>query len=493
VAPGPASKPAAAPASTAPPSSGTAAGRARVGKAPAAPLSLDLEGDLLDSPPPPTVRPPEPARPHATPIVTRPSRPQMAAVQVPVAPAAALPSDDDWDMPSPPTRKMQVPDALLKASTPPPAKALAEMPEFADLSEAARTEFFEGAKRRTLSAGDFARGFALVAVLRGEAELVGASSDRPVARLQAGAVLRARGTVGKSIPVRLIAHAEGCDVATWGESPVLSTFQTCPWVDTALRTSANRLLSLVGASSGPLGRLENSVIGELAAWWTPRVLTAGEVLTHEGETAPALVVVGLGIIEPVVEGKAGKPLSVGDIVDPAGSLKGGRSTTQFRAGPEGALALVVDKTRRQQLHEALPSLLALLQTLLSRRDTRDVRTQEALRSRRAPRRRARGGPARPPARAAGGPRGRGQRRAPDRGRERVAGRAAGHLAALPAVRGDSPGRRARRPGGRRAAAAAHPPALPALRRPPRGLFPHRDASAQLSSPGWTLYHPVASC
>ena len=293
--------------------------------------------------------PPAPP-PGLSPVVT----------EAPVEPSLRSVVQPDSIGAPPPTQKISIPPELLEASLP-QSLGLDDLPLFGDIPVEHRAAFFAAAKRKTLGERDFVRGFALGVVLRGEAQVTGFNSEVVVARLRAGSVLRARGTAGKALAMRLSARGGGCDVVTWSEAPLNATFQSCPWVDGELRAASNQTLGLVGAASGVLGSLEVRTLEKLTEWLQPRVLGPGEVALHEGEPTPPLLVVGTGTVEIVRGGGAPeRTLGPGELVTPADCARGARAAVTARAGADGAVVMVVDKARRQAMEAALPAVIALL-------------------------------------------------------------------------------------------------------------------------------------
>lgn len=353
------------------PSAAESSSKLRVKPHPA-PAPLDLDDDWMDAGPPATFRPPEPSPqgPTLTTLLQRKSgslAPPPRDLKEPPPPARISPNLPPPQNPAdtlspPPTQKVSVPSALIEASVP-KQTLLDELPAFSDIPPTQRRTFLENAKHKTLQPRDFVRGFALGVVLKGEALVTGFHSDIVVARLPTGSTLRARGTAGKTLPLRMVAGPEGCEVATWSEAPLSATFQGCPWVDLQLRAQANPVLGLVGVSSGLLGSLEPHTFEQLCAWLQPRLLTPGEIAIHDGETPPPLVVVGTGSIEIVRQGVVEKTLQAGDPVLPPECAQGIRATVQARAGVDGAVLMQVDKARRQAMQSSLPTVIALLMGL----------------------------------------------------------------------------------------------------------------------------------
>jgi hypothetical protein len=375
-----------APSSDAGPSEKETPGSKPRSKPQSAPAPLDLDDDWFDASGPPTFRPAAPAHSN-TPslsallqrkptgslvpppeVLIRDSSPELAAARG-APPAKPSPEPDPAPSPepelpgAPPTQKTKVPSELVEASVP-PSTVLDELPAFVDIPAEQRHAFLQEAKRKTLGPKESVRGFALGVVLRGEALVTGFSSETSVARLRTGMSLRARGTVGKTLPLRLMAGPSGCEVATWSEAPLNATLHACPWVDNELRAAANPILAKVGVASGLLGSLEPHIFEKLCAWLQPKVLAAGDVALHDGETTPPLVVVGTGSVEVVRAGAVERTLQAGEIILPRECAQGARATVQVRAGADGAVLLQIDKARRQALESSLPAVVALLSGLL---------------------------------------------------------------------------------------------------------------------------------
>jgi hypothetical protein len=253
-----------------------------------------------------------------------------------------------------------------RAAPPPlPGQAgldLSSIEALADLPEDARAAFARAAALKTLARDDEVSGFALALVLEGGVDLAATIVDAPAVRLEAGQVLRSRGTIEHVVPVRLVGATDRARVATWDEKAVESAFGTCPWVEDDLRAAADRPQALAGITMGPLGeRLDPAMRSDVTAKLRLRTLATHESVVRRGQPVPGLLAVGAGELEIVGEDGAstGRVLRPGDFVFPAEVLSAAPAPHAVRAGQGGALLLVADRAAAQELLMACPPLLEL--------------------------------------------------------------------------------------------------------------------------------------
>jgi hypothetical protein len=329
----------------------------RPGKAPsstgmraAKPIALDIDGDdLLGTPEPPKPRPAAPprpappARPKAASIAGAPPRPAPAAAAAPAPAPAPEP---------PPAPAAAVPDGPLD---------LSETEAFADLPDDVRDAFAAAARLATLDVEEEEAGFALAYVVHGEVDVLAAVVDTPAARLKAGAVLRARGTVDSSIALRVVGTAGKARVAVWDDEAVATALGACPWVEDDLRAASDRFQALAGATMGQLAdKLDVSLRDALLGSLETRVLAEGEVLAEAGESVPGVVVVGVGELELVNGEKISSRVTSGEFLFPLEVLGGAKARSTARAGKGGAVVLMGGRARTQELVATYPSLLEIL-------------------------------------------------------------------------------------------------------------------------------------
>jgi hypothetical protein len=234
---------------------------------------------------------------------------------------------------------------------------LEDVEAFADLPDDARVAFAAAAQVSALGEGEEVSSFALAYILSGSVDVAATMVDAPAARLEGGAVLRARGTTDDGVPMRLIGVSSGV-VATWTDAAVQEAFRTCPWVEEDLRVAADRLQTLVGVTIGPLGeRLDVTIRQQIIDRLTMRTLIPGEVVVTAGEQMPGLLLVGVGELE-LVDGDAVKGVvGSGEFLFPTEVLGAGNAPHTARAGAGGALILFGDRMIAQELLVTCPPLL----------------------------------------------------------------------------------------------------------------------------------------
>jgi hypothetical protein len=231
-----------------------------------------------------------------------------------------------------------------------------------DLPEDAREAFAKAASVHEVARDEEVSGFALALVLEGGVDVSATIVDAPVARLAAGAVVRARGTIEHVAPLRLVGAEPRSRVATWDEKHVADAFRTCPWVEDDLRASGDRYQALAGATMGPLGeRLDVDLRATVTARLAVRSLAEHEVLAASGKPVPGMLVVGAGELELLDEAgaPAGGPLRAGDFLFPGEVLTHAPAPATARAAKGGALVLYADRNVAQELLVTCPPLLEI--------------------------------------------------------------------------------------------------------------------------------------
>ena len=231
-----------------------------------------------------------------------------------------------------------------------------------DLPDDARLAFGRAATVETLAREDEVSGFALALVLEGAVDLSATIVDAAAHRLEAGAVLRARGTIASIAAVRLVGASERSRVATWDDHAVTEAFRTCPWVEDELRVAGDRLQALVGITMGPLGeRLDPALRADVASRLRLRILAAHEVFAERGTPIPGLVVVGAGELELLGEDGApnGVVVRTGEFMFPSEALRAAPAPSTVRAAKGGALVLLAERGVAQELIVTCPPLLEI--------------------------------------------------------------------------------------------------------------------------------------
>ena len=272
--------------------------------------------------------------------LAEPRRAQLRAVPPPPSPPPAAPSP-----PARPPREAPQPriPAPVVGAAPKVANGvdLSGVEALSDLPDDARLAFAEAATVQALAREDEVSGFALALVLEGAVDLSATIVDAAAQRLEAGAVLRARGTIDPIAPVRLVGAADRSLVATWDDHAVTEAFRTCPWVEDELRVAGDRLQALVGITMGPLGeRLDPALRADVASRLRLRVLAANEVFATRGTAIPGLLVVGAGELELLGDDGAptGVVIGTGEFLFPSEALRAAPAPNTVRAAKGGALS-----------------------------------------------------------------------------------------------------------------------------------------------------------
>lgn len=275
----------------------------------------------------------------------------------PGTPSASAPHSARGAPPAPPPPPVVDP--------PPPSAGVARVDEIGiphDWPDSSRRVLNRGVTVRELARDEEVSGFALVAVLAGEVDIAATIVDAPAERLRAGSMLRARGTIEATVPLRVIAATDGCRVATWSEKQVAQALASRPEVEEALRAAGNRIQALVGATMGPLGeRLDTVLRTQVISRLRLRVVGEHEVLAKAGQAIPGLLVVGSGELEFL--GKGGVPegavLRSGDFLFPSEVLRAAVAPHSVRGAKGGALVLMADRAVAQELLVTCPLLLEI--------------------------------------------------------------------------------------------------------------------------------------
>jgi hypothetical protein len=281
-------------------------------------------------------------------------------VPLPVIPSAAVPPPV---VRFPPEQTL-VSAGVVKEDKPPtptaPSVDLSAVEELADLPDDARAELQKSAAVHRLAREEEVMGFALAYVVSGEVDVAAQIVDAPAERLRAGAVLKAKGTVAESVPLRLIAATDDAVVATWDAEQIEPAFKSCPWVEDDLRASANRVQALVGITLGSLAeRLDANLRAQVTSRLELRELGEGEVIIEAGHPIREMAIVGQGSIELVSGDEVVGEVKVGEFLFPAEILGGGKASATARAGKGGALLLASDRTIAQELMVTCPPLLEI--------------------------------------------------------------------------------------------------------------------------------------
>jgi hypothetical protein len=306
---------------------------------------------------PPLGPPPLPAPPPLPIVMPAPAPPRTPAPAPKSVPAAASPFRNDAAPLQWPRTPSRPPSAM-----PTQGVDLSRVDALTDLPDDARDAFASAATVQDLARDEEVSGFALALVIEGAVDLAATIVDASALKLDAGSVLRSRGTIEHAAPMRLVALSEKATVATWDERAVDAAFHTCPWVEDELRAAGDRLQALVGATMGPLGdRLDPTLRADVTSRLTVRALAEHEVFALRGAPIPGLLVVGAGELELVGEDGApnGTVLRAGDFLFPNEVLGAAPAPATVRASTGGALILFAERKLAQELLVTCPPLLEI--------------------------------------------------------------------------------------------------------------------------------------
>ncbi len=250
------------------------------------------------------------------------------------------------------------PPAVIQ--TAPGVLDLSAVDAFTDLPDDAREDFARAAKQHAIERGDEISGFALAFLVEGSADVAATIVDAVAERIEAGAVLRSRGSVADSFPIRLVAASPSAIIATWDDASVAAAFNSCPWVEEDLRAAADRMQALVGITMGPLAeRLDPTLRHALMARLQVRFLSGGEVLVEQGKAVPGLLLVGVGTLELVVGDEVRGSVGAGEFIFADAILGGGVAPMTARAPSEGVVILHANRNVAQELLVTCPPLLEI--------------------------------------------------------------------------------------------------------------------------------------
>lgn len=233
---------------------------------------------------------------------------------------------------------------------------------FADLPEEMHDELALAAQVDDLAPDEELAVNGAALVLSGSAAVCASIVDVPAERAAIRTLVPSRGTLEDGIPLRVVAGADGARVAIWDQATIDNALRTCPWVVDELRTVADRLQSLAGATMGPLGELEETLLRRVLGRLRLRPLVPGEPLVHAGNPMPGLVIIGAGALDLVDERSheiigAARP---GELLFASELLGGQPAPSIARATAGGALVLIADHPVLRELFESTPELLSIL-------------------------------------------------------------------------------------------------------------------------------------
>lgn len=230
----------------------------------------------------------------------------------------------------------------------------------ADLPEEAQAELAASGQLLTLASGQevvLREGAALIT--RGSVHVTLTYSDVSAARIGAGAVVAARGSV-EAGPLRLIADAAQTHVVTWTEKKMTQAMRDCPWVVDDLRLLADRFQAHASAGLGPLGeRLDDALRAAVYERLQVRVLSPDESVAERGKPLKGLYVVAVGELS-VSSDSAARRLRPGEFLFPSCVIGAEPAPHDVKAGPKGGLVLFATRPVAHELMMSVPPLLEIL-------------------------------------------------------------------------------------------------------------------------------------
>jgi hypothetical protein len=308
------------------------------------------------APPPSSSRAPEPA---SGPTLEELAR--LLAPNSPMARGAVSPSRGPLSPPAPAPSASPLPPPSSVEGQPPSVDGLdfESVEALADLPEDAQGALSTSGQLHTLTSGQelvLHEGAALIT--RGTVHVTLTHSDVSAARIGAGAVVAARGSV-EAGPLRLIADSAQTHVVIWTEAKMTAAMQDCPWVVDDLRLLADRFQAHASAGLGPLGeRLDDALRAAVYERLQVRVLSPDESVAERGKPLKGLFVVAVG--ELVSSDAARQHLRPGEFLFPSCVIGAEPAPADVRAGPKGGLVLFATRPVAHELMMSVPPLLEIL-------------------------------------------------------------------------------------------------------------------------------------
>jgi hypothetical protein len=231
-----------------------------------------------------------------------------------------------------------------------------------DLAEDAQALLCQTASQRVLPRGaslPLGSG-GIVLLTSGAAAVKSMRSEIASARLAAGGLAVARGSLEEGLPLRLVAQEDNTRVAIWQGAEIEEILSGYPWVGDELRLAADRLQARAGASLGVLGeRLDDSLREAVYNKLAVRVFEPGELVVAKGQAPPGLLLVAWG--ELVVAGSPAEThVRAGSFVFAMNVMSATPAPNDVHAGEHGALALFAPRPVAHELMMSVPPLLEIL-------------------------------------------------------------------------------------------------------------------------------------
>jgi hypothetical protein len=254
--------------------------------------------------------------------------------------------------------------ALVETTPPPPVLDLslvAACRGLEDLPPETQAELAARARVEVLAPDQEVSGFGLALVTQGQVVVMPTIAEGACGYAARGEPVFSRGTLRDGVPLRVVALAQGAEVAVWRPEDFERVLATCPWVADELRGVADRFQALAGAAMGPLGdRLDDNMRAMITDRCELLVLLAGDVFLEQGKVPDGLYIVGGGRVEVLAGGKVRQELGPGDLPFASSVLTHEKASGALRAGAGGALVLHAERMATHELVVSVPPLLELL-------------------------------------------------------------------------------------------------------------------------------------
>lgn len=240
--------------------------------------------------------------------------------------------------------------------------SLEDIGALSDLPNDVRDLLTEVARVEELGKDEEVAGFGAALVIRGHASVCATIVDTPAHNARVATLIPTRGSLAEGTAIRVVAGQGGAHVAVWNQAVLDVALKSCPWVLDELRTTADRLQALAGATMGPLGDHPETVRNQVTERLQVHVVQPFEVIAEQGGKLPWLAVVGAGHLELL----KGEPARVtgdvrpGDFLFPGVVVRDVPAPTTVRAGAGGAVLLVGDPTFAREILTGSPPLIGIL-------------------------------------------------------------------------------------------------------------------------------------
>jgi hypothetical protein len=202
----------------------------------------------------------------------------------------------------------------------------------------------------------------LAFVITGQASIQATIAEASAGVLHAGELLYAKSPILETVSLRLVAEAEGTQIALWDAKTAEEALSAAPELLERLKIASARAQAIVGCSMGAMGeRLDDSLRTLAMERLETRILQPHEVLASAGLPVPGLVIVGVGTVDLDDDGAetTRDKLVPGDFLFATEVLGAEPAPTTARAGTRGAIVLFGARGVAHELLVSCPPLLEI--------------------------------------------------------------------------------------------------------------------------------------